>query len=720
MADTPLARAVRGLRHLVGGGGAPDKSDGHLLRQFAARRDEAAFEALVRRHGPMVLGVCRRVLGDAHDAEDAFQATFLVLARKAAGVVRCRAVGGWLHEVAYHVALRQRAHTARRRRHERQVGRVTPQQVLTDLDRRELRQVLDEELRRLPQKYGTPLVLCYLEGRSQEEAARALACPVSTLGWRLGRGRELLRVRLLRRGLALPAAAVEAALADQASAALPAALAGVVVEGAAAFTRGSAAAPGASRGAAVLAQGVLKSMALTKLRFAAALALTVALGLGAGLWALAVPAADPPSRDKAGAPTAGAPSAVAPKAVSRAAPFQERRTFKAARRSDRDRVVQFLAFSPDGKWLVEGDSREAGLYDGATGKELAALKGSVAKANPVNLETGAEGKVLALTAHFMFGAAGKELAAIDESGVTLWDLETKKVLAELDIGGDRGGDQPVRFESHAVTFSADGKRAAAGDENGTVKVWDLTGLWRKRPLAKAELLTLTAAVRARAPAPDEKEPDGILHPAAVHALAFSPDGKMLAAVQNKGRVRAWETATGKKRMAAGGDRPATNMIPWAKALVFAPDGKRLAVADRAGLRLFAVPTGKELTAFDFGGGPEPLPASVPVGAERPAGAPLGPARVARPYVTTMAFSPGGKAVVVGFSDGAIHVWDLAGLWAEAPAAPSAPLAKLRHGPNVASGDVAQVAAIAISADGRSFATASADGLIKVWDAVRRK
>src|SRR5262245_16298201 len=259
MAEPPLSRAVRGLRHLVGGSGALERSDGQLLTQFATRRDEAAFAELVRRHGPMVLGTCRRVLGNAHDAEDAFQATFLILARKAAGAVRYQTVGGWLHEVAYHVALRQRARTGRRQQHERQGVKVPAQQTMTDLERRELRQVLDEELRRLPEKYRTPLVLCYLEGRSNEEAARALACPVSTLGWRLGRGRELLRGRLLRRGLALPAAAVGAALAEQASAALPPAL-GAVVRGAVAFTKGTAAVGGASARAVGVAEGVVLTM----------------------------------------------------------------------------------------------------------------------------------------------------------------------------------------------------------------------------------------------------------------------------------------------------------------------------------------------------------------------------------------------------------------------------------------------------------------------------
>jgi RNA polymerase sigma factor (sigma-70 family) len=699
MADTPLARAVRGLRHLVGGEGAAELSDAQLLTQFATRRDESAFAELVRRHGPMVLGVCRRVLGDAHDAEDAFQATFLILARKAASAGRYQALGGWLHAVAYHVALRERARAHRRRQHEREVVRVPSREAMTDLDRQELRQVLDDELRRLPEKYRTPLVLCYLEGHSHEEAARALACPVGTLAWRLGRGRELLRRRLVRRGLAVPAAAVGGALAGQASAALPATLAEAVVKGAVAFTSGLAGAGGAAPVGAALAEGVLKSMSLTKAKFAAVLALAVALGLGAGLWAFRAPGPESASGDKA-----ERPRTVAPKVAAGAVAFKERETFKSAKRGIKDRPVQFLAFSPDGKELVEGDSREASLFDSATGKELLALKGSVSKVGPVNLEAGAvQGKEMTRGARFVFGAGGKELAAIDETGVTLWDLEKKNVLAELDIGGYRGGDEPVRFEFFAVSFSADGKRAAAGDENGTVKVWDLRGLWRKRPLAKAELLTLTGA----------KERDDDTHPAAVQALAFSPGGTLLAAVQNRGQVRVWDAATGKVRMRAGGKRPETSRIPWAKALVFGPDGKRLAVADRAGLRLFEVATGKELITFGFRGGAGPpgvygYAEPLPRGIDR------------RPYVTTMEFSPGGKSVAVGFSDGAIHVWDLAGLWAKAPAAPKGPLAKLRHGGAAPKGDMAQVCAIAFSRDGRSLATANGDGIIKVWDAVRRK
>src|SRR5262249_41919126 len=209
------------------------------------------------------------------------------------------AVVGWLYEVAYHVALRAKTCGLRRRQRERQAGMTPSEDTMPEPDRRELRQVLDEELRRLPEKYRTPLVLCYLEGRSNEEAARALACPVSTLGWRLGRGRELLRGRLLRRGLVLPAAAGRAPGAARGAAALPAALAAAVVKGAVAFTESSVAAGGASPGAAALAEGVLQSMSSMKAKLAAVLALTIALGLGAGLWTWSAPPAAPPSEGRA-------------------------------------------------------------------------------------------------------------------------------------------------------------------------------------------------------------------------------------------------------------------------------------------------------------------------------------------------------------------------------------------------------------------------------------
>jgi RNA polymerase sigma-70 factor (ECF subfamily) len=174
-------------------------SDRELLERFARGQDEEAFEALVQRHGPLVLGVCRRVLRDWEDAQDAFQATFFVLARKAGSLAKPEALGNWLYGVAYRTAVKAKARAARRRECERQAGRATPNPASEEA-RRDLCEVLGEELSRLPEKYRAPLVHCYLEGKTNQEAARELGCPLGSMSGRLARGRELLRERLAAPG----------------------------------------------------------------------------------------------------------------------------------------------------------------------------------------------------------------------------------------------------------------------------------------------------------------------------------------------------------------------------------------------------------------------------------------------------------------------------------------------------------------------------------------
>lgn len=255
-------------------------SDAHLLERFAIERDAAAFEILMQRFGPMVFGVCRRILGDVHAAEDAFQATFLVLARKAPSLSRRSLVGNWLYGVAYRTAQRARADAARRHAHERQAPMPSRSDPLEEMVWRDLRPVLDEEIHGLPAKYRRPFVLCYLEGRTNEEAARQLGWPVGTLFTRLGRARELLRQRLTRRGIGLSSFSLTALLTSEVTAAVSADLGADTLRAAASFAAGNAAAAAAiSAYPATLAEGVLHAMFLSKLK-ATAVVLMVVVALG--------------------------------------------------------------------------------------------------------------------------------------------------------------------------------------------------------------------------------------------------------------------------------------------------------------------------------------------------------------------------------------------------------------------------------------------------------
>lgn len=286
MTMRPLGTVLEHIRRMVGGSPAADSADGELLQRFAVRRDEAAFEALFRRHAPMVLGVCQRVLQDHGAAEDACQATFLILARKAAAVRAERSAAGWLYQVAYRVAVRAKGAAALRRSEERQAVTMTSADGLTEVERRELRAVLDEELQRLPEKYRTPLVLCYLQGKAAREAARELGWPEGSMPKRLARAQDLLRDRLARRGVALAGAWFGLALAEGAApAAVPPALVGPTVQAAALLAAGKAAAAAeVAVSATALAEGVLKTMWLTQVKIVAALALVLgAAGAGAGV-----------------------------------------------------------------------------------------------------------------------------------------------------------------------------------------------------------------------------------------------------------------------------------------------------------------------------------------------------------------------------------------------------------------------------------------------------
>jgi RNA polymerase sigma factor (sigma-70 family) len=276
MAGSPLTQFLHRLRrspHLHGG---TETTDTELLQRYLADREEAAFEALVQRHGPMVLSVCRYVVQNSDDAEDAFQATFLVLVRRAASIRKPELLGNWLYGVAHRVATRARVQAARRRAQEKRGVEMIAVELPAEVN--ELRPVLHEELNRLPEKYRAPIVLCYLQGQTNEQAARLLAWPIGTVKGRLTRARELLRKRLTRRGVTLTAGVLAGALAPCAtSTAVPVALVNSTVRSAMLIAAGPVATAGVSLPVAALTKGVLQTMFLIRLTTVSGIVVGVSL-----------------------------------------------------------------------------------------------------------------------------------------------------------------------------------------------------------------------------------------------------------------------------------------------------------------------------------------------------------------------------------------------------------------------------------------------------------
>jgi RNA polymerase sigma-70 factor (ECF subfamily) len=272
------------LRRAVMRAEAAGLTDSQLLELFLERREEAAFEELVRRHAPMILGVCRRVLHHTQDAEDAFQATFLILMRKAGSIHRPEVLGAWLYGVAYRVAVRAKAMAARRRAVEGQVGVLSrPNESEAGIEH-DLDPLLDREVNRLPAKYRVPLVCCDLEGRSRKQAARQLGLPEGTLSSRLARARALLKKRLTRQGVTVGSMSLATVLSQQAVRAfVPAALVSATVKAATLFGACSAPATAAiSTNVLALAKAGFKALLLAKLKVALVVLLAAGL-LGVGM-----------------------------------------------------------------------------------------------------------------------------------------------------------------------------------------------------------------------------------------------------------------------------------------------------------------------------------------------------------------------------------------------------------------------------------------------------
>jgi RNA polymerase sigma factor (sigma-70 family) len=306
MTTNRTSQVIRHLRKAMLLQDGAGMTDGQLLGRFIEHRDEAAFAALVKRHGPMVWGVCRRLLPH-HDAEDAFQATFLVLVRKAASVLPREMVANWLYGVARQTALHSRRTTARRGARERQVTPMPEPAVAEQHLWHDLQPLLDQELARLPDKYRVAIILCNLEGKTRKEAARQLGCPEGTLAARLARGRVMLAKRFARHGLAVSGGAMAAALSQQvASAAVPPSVVYSTINAATSVAAGPAAGV-ISVNAAALTERVLKTMLLHKLKLAAVVLLLALVCLGVGVRSFTASAAGQPEPPKAAGATDGKP-----------------------------------------------------------------------------------------------------------------------------------------------------------------------------------------------------------------------------------------------------------------------------------------------------------------------------------------------------------------------------------------------------------------------------
>jgi RNA polymerase sigma factor (sigma-70 family) len=662
MNRTAIASVLHYARSL--GGPAADLSEAQLLDRFLGQREEEAFAALVERHGGMVLGVCRRVLGNHADAEDAFQATFLVLARQAAALRQRPSLASWLYGIACRVARRARADAARRRRHERQAQSLRPAAFEVE-PTRELGEVLGEELARLPEKYRAPVVLRHLEGRTNEEAARQLGWPVGSVKGRLARARDLLRARLTRRGFAPSAALLGTALAARTASAVPPALAQVTVRAALATALGLAAdaVPGS---VVALAEGALQPAVSARVKLTlAALVLLAAVG-AAGALGRPEPAPQPPR------PLQGAAAAARPAQGERAdlqgdplPPHARARLGSLRFRPGGS--MHALAYSPDGKILATaGWDPDVCLWDSTTGKPLRRLV--------------QEGRSCSSVA---FSPDGKLLAATcDDHTLWIWEVTTGRRLAILH--GHHG-------QLTSVSFSSDGKLLASGSWNGGILLWDVAKGTALRPLANLQRTVCAVAFSPSGKTLAAASHDGQAHVLEVatgrHILrlapdaqgtisvAFSPNGQRIATGTLGGNVTLWEASTGQRL------RSWTEEKGYAQSLAFSPDGRVLAVGHYvsgitprgpAHIRLWETDTGREARRLEDCAGTVQGIALSPDGSTLAAsagamvrrwdvatGRELPPHGGHRNSVSSVAVSPDGRTVYSAGLDGTVRCWDVA-------------------------------------------------------------
>jgi RNA polymerase sigma factor (sigma-70 family) len=670
--QTHLGLVLRHLNRLLGEPVADAPEDGDLLDRFIARRDEAAFAELLRRHGPMVLGVCHRLLGAGPDADDAFQATFLVLVHKAKSVRRGTSLGCWLYGISRRLALKARAAAARRRAYERRAAdmRVEP---TNEPGWDDVRPILDEELARLPQRLRAPLVLCYLEGKTNIEAARELGWPAGSLSKLLARGREMLRLRLTRRGVALSAGALALLLAQGAArAAVPAALGQSTLAAGLATTAGAVGIVSAR--VASLVQSGVRDMFLAKCKLVLAVVLTLA-ALGAGAAVLKMPQPPQPPEKPGG-------DAVSPAVATKPSPSLDQqddplpagaRARLGTMRLRHGHAVQTVAFAPDGKSFVStGGDHLARRWEVPTGREIATYGQQIDRDKPYEMTRWMHAVA--------FAPDGKTLATGDHAEgwqvhtIRIWDAAAAKQLRTLE--GHTNGVL-------CLAYSPDGKTLASCSVDETVRLWD--------PDKGTELRTLAG------------------HTGRVNWVAWSRDGKRLASAGADGTVRLWDADKGTEL------RSITAHEGGAQAVSFSPDGKRLVTggADKT-IRLWDADKGTELrklarekeiriVAFSHDGRLVACGGAIDLLLWDPdSGQEVRKVKGSTNEVRSVAFSPDDKQIAAApaYSD-TVLLWETA-------------TGKRLADPPGHEGYA--IGRVSYSADGRVITTVGSDGTQRVWDA----
>lgn len=678
MATTKAATILGHIGKLVTAHTHRQLTDRELLRRFTKDRDESAFSAILHKHGPMVLNVCQRTLHNAHDAEDVFQATFLVLMKKAGALSWRESVAGWLHEVAHRLAIRARADARRRDAKEGRVPARAGEDPVSDLTVREAQACLHEELHRLPDSLRAPLVLCYLQGATQDEAARELGWSLRTFKRRLERGRSLLQKRLTRRGISLSVALSTGLLpAAPASAGLiPSTL-----KAAASVASGKATAA-VSASVSAMVDAALRGMFLAKMKQMAALIVLVGLlGTGVALTGShTTPRADgqqadqpvnPTSKQEPGQVVAYEPAKTGgeKQAVDRFGdPLPPGALFRLGTLRFREQHGWPSQLLPDRQSRLIGTPREIRWLDLATDRLIQSWP------LPKGFAVGG------------FSPDGRLLLLSDRKTLRLWDITARKELRTLHAKGDLGTEVYARFTddgkfvavNSAVNWNPGLLRVfdvATGTQLwqdgsmgfGFQGLWDLGFLPDDRTLVILDYADNSISLRDGTTGQKLRSFD-TLPRSESRMYALSPDGKTVFFGTAGKTVRTWDLASGKelqslgehepqamrfavsrdsKKVLTGGDRFVL-VWDWPSAkqtgkidlgakrspsyMRICADGKRaeIVVWGESALRFFDLQTGKELP---------------------------GPTEAHRSPINGLAIARDGKIVTSG-NDNTIRVWDL--------------------------------------------------------------